>query len=149
MKIDIDNMDGRTQERAALCIIVSLLAVLAFVIFIGYLVQDKNKVKDKMPSCYGMGVRNVSVDTDYKYARRGRTWYLKKTDVKRIQLYDGRIFEISSDDSHYDRYTYISSGDILQEDCANDLSLDRWFDVIINYICKMNMLLMRKVCVKC
>jgi hypothetical protein len=125
MKIDIDNMDGRTQERVALCIIVSLLAVLAFVIFIAYLVQDKNEVKNKMPSCYGMGVRNVSVETDYKYARRGRAWYLKKTDVKRIELYDGRIFEISSDDRHYDRYTYISSGDILNEKCANDLSLDR------------------------
>lgn len=125
MKIDIDNMDGRTQERVALCIIVSLLAVLAFVLFIAYLVQDKNKVKDKMPSCYGMGVRNVSVETDYEYARCGKTWYLKKTDVKHIELYDGRIFEISSDDSNYDRYTYISSDDILNEECANDLSLDR------------------------
>lgn len=72
-----------------------------------------------------MGVKNVSVESDYEYARRGRTWYLKKTDVKRIELYDGRIFEISSDDSNYDRYTYISSGDILQEECDNDLSLDR------------------------
>ena len=118
-------MDGRTQERVALCIIVSLLAVLAFVLFTAYLFQDKKKVKDKMPSCYGMGVKNVSVESDYEYARRGRTWYLKKTDVKRIELYDGRIFEISSDDSNYDRYTYISSGDILQEECDNDLSLDR------------------------
>lgn len=125
MKIDIDNMDGRTQERVALCIIVSLLAVLAFVLFTAYLFQDKKKVKDKMPSCYGMGVKNVSVESDYEYARRGRTWYLKKTDVKRIELYDGCIFEISSDDSNYDRYTYISSGDILQEECDNDLSLDR------------------------
>ena len=40
MKIDIDNMDGRTQERVALCIIVSLLAVLAFVVFTAYLFQD-------------------------------------------------------------------------------------------------------------
>lgn len=125
MKIDIDNMDGRTQERVALCIIVSLLAVLAFVLFTAYLFQDKKKVKDKMPSCYGMGVKNVSIESDYEYARRGRTWYLKKTDVKRIELYDGRIFEISSDDSNYDRYTYISSGDILQGECDNDLSLDR------------------------
>ena len=125
MKIDIDNMDGRTQERVALCIIVSLLAVLAFVLFTAYLFQDKKKVKDKMPSCYGMGVRNVRIESDYEYARRGRTWYLKKTDVKRIELYDGRIFEISSDDSNYDRYTYISSGDILNKECDNDLSLDR------------------------
>ena len=149
MKIDIDNMDGRTQERVALCIIVSLLAVLAFVIFTAYLVQDGKKVKNEMPSCYGMGVKNVSVVSDYKYARRGRAWYIKKTEVKRIELYDGRIFEISSDDSNYDRYTYISSGDILNKECEDDLSLDRWLDVIINYVFKMNMLLIRKECVKC
>jgi hypothetical protein len=125
MKIDIDSMDERTQKRVALCITVSLLFVLAFVVFTAYLFQDNKKAKDKMPSCYGMGVRNVRVETDYKYARRGRAWYLKKTDVKRIELYDGRIFKISSDDEDYDRYTYISSGDILRKECGDDLSLDK------------------------
>ena len=72
-----------------------------------------------------MGVKNVSVVSEYEYARRGRAWYIKKTEVKRIELYDGRIFEISSDDSNYDMYTYISSGDILNKECEDDLSLDR------------------------
>lgn len=115
-------MAEKQETHIALKLVGTLLLLLFVTLYIGYLKQSDEPVRESGIKCSGFSVRNVETKREYEKRRRGKSWYLDVVEVKEIELYDGRKFEIRSDSINYEKYVYISSGDILDKECGNDLS---------------------------
>ena len=115
------------QEAPVALELAGVLLILLFMIlytgYLRYLKQSDEPVRESSIKCSGLSVRNVETKREYGKRRRGKSWYLDVVEVKEIGLYDGCKFEIRSDDINYEKYMYISSGDILDKECGNDLRL--------------------------
>lgn len=116
-------MTEKQEKYIALELAGTLLLFLFMILYIGYLKQSDEPVRESSIKCSGFSVRNVETKKEYEKRRRGKSYYLDVVEVKDIELYDGRKFEIRSDSINYEKYMYISSGDILNEECGNDLRL--------------------------
>lgn len=116
-------MTEKQEKYIALELAGTLLLFLFMILYIGYLKQSDEPVRESSIKCSGLSVHNVETKKEYEKRRRGKSYYLDVVEIKEIELYDGRKFEIRSDGINYEKYMYISSGDILDEDCGNDLRL--------------------------